>query len=94
MTMRQTLAARRDTGVKEPLPMADIGNSVSKLLDTIQKDMFTRAKKTYDSCLKEITRWEDMVPTLEAKCIAVIPWCEREACEEDIKDRSTGESVI
>jgi prolyl-tRNA synthetase len=88
MKNQQTLTVRRDTGAKEPVPMADICTTVSNLLDTIQNDMFIRAKQTFDSCLKEVTRWEDMVPTLDAKCIAVIPWCELEACEDDIKDRS------
>jgi hypothetical protein len=88
MKNQQTLTVRRDTGAKEPVPMADICTTVFKLLDSIQNDMFIRAKQTFDSCLKEITRWEDMVPALDAKCIAVIPWCELEACEDDIKDRS------
>jgi prolyl-tRNA synthetase len=50
--------------------------------------MFTRARDTYNSRLKEITRWEDVVPTLDDKCVVVMPWCEVEACEDDIKERS------
>jgi prolyl-tRNA synthetase len=50
--------------------------------------MFQRAQETYFSRLKEVTKWEDLVPTLDSKSIAVIPWCEVEACEDDIKDRS------
>lgn len=84
----QTLSVRRDTGVKAPLPLADIATSVPKLLDSIQADMFKRAQDTYFSSLRQVTRWEDVVPTLDDKCIAVIPWCEEEACEDDIKERS------
>jgi prolyl-tRNA synthetase len=82
------LSVRRDNGVKAPLSLADLSSTVPQLLETIQADMFNRAKETYDSRLKEVTRWDDLVPTLDAKCVAVIPWCEEVACEEDIKKRS------
>ena len=79
---------RRDTGVKAPLPLSDIVTSVPQLLETIQSDMFKRAQETYHSHIKEVTRWEDVVPTLDSKCVIAIPWCEEEACEDDIKERS------
>ncbi|KAJ7814645.1 hypothetical protein B0H13DRAFT_2139914 [Mycena leptocephala] len=85
---QQTLTVRRDTGVKNPIGLADIGTTVKALLDTIQNEMFSKAKATYDSCLKEVTQWDDVVPTLDNKCIVVMPWCEVEECEDDIKERS------
>ncbi|KAJ7746956.1 hypothetical protein DFH07DRAFT_748017 [Mycena maculata] len=85
---QQTLTVRRDTGVKNPVGLADIGPTVSALLDTIQSEMYSRAKATYDSSLKEVTRWDDVVPTLDNKCVVVMPWCEVEECEDDIKERS------
>ena len=68
--------------------MANIATTVSELLETIQSDMFNRANDIYQSRLKEVTRWEDVVPTLDDKCIVVLPWCEVESCEDDIKERS------
>jgi prolyl-tRNA synthetase len=50
--------------------------------------MFIRARDIFDSRLKEITNWADLVPHLDSKGIAVIPWCEVVECEEDIKERS------
>jgi prolyl-tRNA synthetase len=88
LSKSQTLTVRRDTGVKKPIPLSDVEKTVQSLLDSIHKDMFTRAKEVYDSRLIEVTEWKDLVPTLDNKCIAVIPWCEVEACEDDIKDRS------
>ncbi|THH00052.1 hypothetical protein EW026_g2425 [Hermanssonia centrifuga] len=85
---QQTLSVRRDTGIKSPLPLADITKSVPTLLETIQEDMFKRAQDTYNSRLKEITNWDDVVPALDNKCVVVLPWCEEEACEDDIKERS------
>ena len=88
LSKSQTLTVRRDTGVKKSIPLFDIEKTVQSLLDSIHKDMFTRAKEVYDSRLIAVTEWKDLVPTLDNKCIAVIPWCEVEACEDDIKDRS------
>ena len=85
---QQTLAVRRDTGVKNAVSINDIGNTVTTLLQVIQQDMFTRARDVFDSRLKEITNWADLVPHLDNKGVAVVPWCEVEACEDDIKERS------
>lgn len=85
---QQTLSVRRDTGAKAPIPLSDITSTITTLLDTIQKDMYAKAKATYDSRLKVVTDWKDVVPTLDAKCVVVLPWCEEEACEDDIKERS------
>ncbi|THG97076.1 hypothetical protein EW026_g4860 [Hermanssonia centrifuga] len=81
---QQTLSVHRDTGVKSPLPLADITKSVPALLETIQEDMFKRAQDTYNSRLKEITNWDDVVPALDNKRAVVLPWWEEEACEDDI----------
>jgi len=88
LAKKQTLTVRRDTGAKAPEPLTDIATTVSKLLETIQNDMFTRARDAYHSKLIEVTRWEDIVPNLDNKCVVVIPWCEVEECEDDIKERS------
>ncbi|KAG2064041.1 prolyl-tRNA synthetase [Suillus decipiens] len=88
LAKQQTLSVRRDTGAKIPVALADLATTIPKMLETIQNDMFQRALAEYNAHVKEVTRWEDFVPTLDSKCIAVIPWCEREACEDDIKERS------
>ncbi|TFK95755.1 prolyl-tRNA synthetase [Pterulicium gracile] len=88
LTKQQTLGVRRDTGVKNPIPLAELESAIPTLLEQIQSDMFAKAKAEYDSHIKEVTKWEDIVPTLDAKNVVAIPWCEVEACEDDIKERS------
>ncbi|KAG2340941.1 prolyl-tRNA synthetase [Suillus weaverae] len=88
LAKQQTLSVRRDTGAKIPVALADLATTIPRMLETIQSDMFQRALAEYNAHVKEVSRWEDFVPTLDNKCIAVIPWCEREACEDDIKERS------
>lgn len=74
--------------MKLPLALDNIAHTVSSLLETIQNDMFVAARTKYLSCLKEVTNWGDFVPLLDQKNIVVIPWCEAESCEDDIKERS------
>ena len=88
LSKQQTLSVRRDNGHKNPIPVANIGSTVSTLLITIQDDMFKHAKEIYQSRVKEVTRWDDFVPNLDNKNIVVIPWCDEEVCEDDIKERS------
>lgn len=88
LAKKQTLSVRRDTGVKAPLPLEGITTAVSSLLTTIQSEMFETARKTYWEHVKTATKWEEVVPALDAKNIIAIPWCETEACEDDIKERS------
>lgn len=56
--------------------------------------MFAKAKSEFESRLKIVREWQDLVPTLNNNCICVIPWCEVEKCEDDIKDRSAEECVL
>jgi len=82
---KQTVAVRRDNGLKASIGLSDITAAIPSLLETIQSDMYTRANEVFQSRLKTVTKWDDLVPTLDAKCVAVIPWCEVESCEDDIK---------
>ncbi|KAI6021788.1 hypothetical protein BKA83DRAFT_4287547 [Pisolithus microcarpus] len=82
LVKQQTVSVRRDTGAKAPIPLSELKTVVPVLLETIHKDMYTKALNEYNSRLKEVTRWEDFVPTLDNKCVA------EEACEDDIKERS------
>jgi prolyl-tRNA synthetase len=72
----------------------DLATGVHNLLNTIQADLFAVAKKEYDERLKVVTDWKDFVPSLNAKNICVAPWCEVEACEDDIKEQSAKECVL
>jgi len=90
----QVLSARRDTGAKNPIPLSDLSTAVPQLLETIQQDMFNKAKAEFEERVKVVTEWKDFVPTLNKNCICVMPWCEVENCEDDIKDKSAEECVV
>jgi prolyl-tRNA synthetase len=83
--------ARRDIPGKEgksTLPLPELSTAVPALLETIQKDMFTRADNLYRSHRKLITNWDDFTPALNDKNICIIPHCLTEECEDQIKDMS------
>jgi len=84
----QTVAVRRDNSVKSTLSLSALPNTIPSLLEQIQSDMYARAKETFDQRLIQVTEWDQVVPTLDNKCIVVLPWCENEKCEDDIKERS------
>ncbi|CAG8728249.1 26298_t:CDS:2, partial [Racocetra persica] len=89
LTKNQTLSVRRDNGVKDPIPLDKLTTCVPDILNTIQKDMFERAKKIYDDHVKVIHKWEDFVPALDSKNVVLVPWCEQEHCEDKIKEKSS-----
>ncbi|KAL1841330.1 hypothetical protein VTJ49DRAFT_7167 [Mycothermus thermophilus] len=78
--------ARRDTGEKGTIPIADLTTAVPALLETIQKDMYDRADAAYRAHRLQITKWEDVVPALDAKNVVLIPHCLTEPCEKRIKE--------
>lgn len=84
----QVLAVRRDTGAKFPLSLDNLEQGVKETLDTIQKEMYLKAKQKMEDNIARVTKWEDFVPNLNKKKLLLVPWCDREACEDDIKERS------
>ncbi|WWC60772.1 proline-tRNA ligase [Kwoniella dejecticola CBS 10117] len=87
-----TLAVRRYDNHKSSIPTSDIANTVRLYLEEIQASMFKKAQEKFDSCLIPVTKWDDVVPTLDAKNILVLPWCEGNQCEDDIKERSKSQA--
>ncbi|KFH72404.1 prolyl-tRNA synthetase [Podila verticillata NRRL 6337] len=84
----QALAARRDNGEKVTVQHATIVKDVRDLLDTVQSDMFLRAKEVRDANVIYVEDWKDFVPALDNRQFCMIPWCEEVACEEEIKEKS------
>ncbi|KAJ2724277.1 hypothetical protein GGI07_002050 [Coemansia sp. Benny D115] len=83
------LSVRRDTFAKAPLALDDLETSIQLLLSKMQAEMLDRARATMAERVKIVLKWNEFVPTLDQKCLALIPWCERVECEEEIKERSS-----
>ncbi|KAG5519234.1 hypothetical protein PMAC_002322 [Pneumocystis sp. 'macacae'] len=90
----QVVAVRRDTGIKIKIPLSELLSSVFDLLETIQSDLYKRAKNKYDECIQVVYQWEDFILSLNKKKLLLVPWCKRSLCEEEIRKNSTSELNI
>ncbi len=78
---------RRDTKEKIVVSYNDVVMNIQDLLDTIQKDMFNRAKVRRDSMIYDANSYEEIKNISETKPGFIkINWCGDEACEDKIKD--------
>jgi prolyl-tRNA synthetase len=82
--------ARRDTGEKGTISLSELTTAVPKLLEDIQSDMYNKAEAAFRSHRIQVTKWEDVIPALEAKNVVLIPHCLEEKCEDQIKEMTTG----
>ncbi len=80
--------ARRDTGEKATVVIADLATGIPIALEQMQNDMFTRAKKEYDEHRVKVTDWEVVVPTLNKKNVVLIPSCLDGDCCDAVKDET------
>lgn len=78
--------ARRDTGEKGTIPIAELTKQVPELLETIQQDLYNKADASFKEHRLVITEWDKVVPALDAKNVVLIPHCLSIDCEEKIKE--------
>ena len=84
----KAILARRDTGEKIECAIADIADTVEKLMDTIQKDMLEKARVRRDSQTYTASTKEEFEKIFSEKTGFVkAMWCEDEACENEIKEK-------
>ncbi|PNY28336.1 proline-tRNA ligase [Tolypocladium capitatum] len=81
--------ARRDTGEKGTIPIADVGAKVTELLEIIQKDMYSKAETSFREHRLKITKWGDVLPALDDKNVVLIPFCLDGKCEDRMKELTT-----
>ena len=88
LSNQSLIAVRRDTGAKESLALNSLDQSVPMLLEQIHNDMFRKADAEFRDHRKVVLTWDEFTPTLNEKNHVIIPWCQVEECEDQIKDRS------
>ena len=81
-------AVRRFNGHKEQLKIAELSAQVPVVLDAIHDGMFEKARAERDAHVKIVEAWDEVLPTLDAKNLVLMPWCEAPECEESIKKRT------
>lgn len=90
----ETRAVRRDTGEASQLSLDNLVESIKGICDTIQADLFKKAKQVRDERLVQLETWDKFVETLNRKCLILAPWCETTPCEDAVKERSSRSYVF
>ena len=93
MEANQAVLVRRDTHEKITVSLDNIAEEVGTLLETIQKDMFERAKAHREAHTYVARTFDEFVKTVEEKPGFVkAMWCGDRACEDKIKELTTATS--
>ena len=84
---------RRDTREKIEVPIDNAPQEAAALLETIQKEMFERAKKHLESHIYDASDYEEFKKTVEEKPGFIKAyWCGAVGCEDKIKEDTTATS--
>jgi len=86
----------RHSNEKLDVSVDTLSSTIPAQLETIQKQMFEKAKKERDAHLVQVTDWKDFVPNLELNNLVMTPWCgpEHTDWEEWVKKTSREESLV
>ncbi len=78
---------RRDTREKIEVALSDVETRIPEILETIQKEMFERAKKHRDSHIYDAHNYDELKDIAENKPGFIrAMWCGDRACEDKIKE--------
>lgn len=89
----QAVLVRRDTGKKEAVKLSSLSKKVNSVLDDIQKNLFTKAKRFLKSSIKSVKTIEEAKKQIKNGEIAEIRWCSNDLCEQAIKAK-TGAKIL
>ena len=85
----QAVMVRRDTGEKITVSFDEIPAKAGELLETIQKDMFEKAKAHRDANTHTAGSWEEFKEILDTRQGFIKGmWCGETECETAIKDET------
>ena len=85
----QAVIVRRDTREKTIVSFDELEAKVGELLETMQKDMFERAKAHREANTRTAASWDEFTDIINTKQGFIkAMWCGEEACETAIKDET------
>lgn len=85
----QAVVVRRDTREKTIVPFEELDAKIGEILETMQKDMFERAKAHRDAHTYVAKNWDEFTEIIGTKPGFVkAMWCGCEECETAIKDET------
>lgn len=89
----QVVLARRDTGEKEFVSLADLEKRLPELLDEVQQNLYDKALAHRNDKTTSVKTMDEFKEVLETKGgFLKAMWCGDEACEEKIQEETTATS--
>ncbi len=89
MAKGQAMLVRRDTGEKSAVKEEKLVETVNELLDNIQKNLFTRARKFLEENIRETSDYNEFKKIIEKqRGLIKTYWCGSEDCEDKIKEET------
>lgn len=89
MAQERVMLARRDTGEKVAVKEENLVETVRELLDSIQENLFTRAKKFLEENISETSDYNEFKKIIEKqRGLIKTYWCGSKDCEEKIKEET------
>ena len=80
--------ARRDTLTKSFLPMEGLTQAVETMLDTVQVELFERAKAHRDRSIHVVNSWDEFTAALDRGGFVSAHWDGTPETEDQIKDKT------
>ncbi|KUO96457.1 proline--tRNA ligase [Ferroacidibacillus organovorans] len=85
----QVVVVRRDTGEKLIVPVSELTERVSVLLDEIQRSLFERARAFREEHSGPVETMEELHKRVrESRGFALAGWCGDDACEAAVKEQT------
>jgi prolyl-tRNA synthetase len=89
MAQGQVMLARRDIGEKIAVKEEKLVETVKELLDNIQENLFTRAKKFLEENIRETPDYNEFKKIIEKqRGLVKTYWCGSKDCEDKIKEET------
>jgi prolyl-tRNA synthetase len=89
MKQGQVMLVRRDTGEKMAVKEEQLAKTVKELLDNIQENLFTRAKKFLEENIRETSDYNEFKKIIEKqRGLIKTYWCGSKDCEDKIKEET------
>ena len=82
----QAVLVRRDKNEKQFESIDNLSTLIPTLLDTIQKDMFVKAKERRDAKIVEADSLDGILAGVEGKNFVKAGWCGCRECEDKVKE--------
>lgn len=89
---QQVVIVRRDTGEKQNVPFNALSAKVTRLLETIQQELYQRAKTCVDENTIDVSSLQQAIQAKNKLMKAL--WCDTEECHEIIKDKTGAKCLV